>query len=276
MLKTTDSRPAPPFSLEPVERLREIVARLRAPGGCSWDREQTHASLRTALVEETYEVLAAIDASDDPNLREELGDLLLHVVLHSQIAGERGAFDFDAVAAEVGDKMIRRHPHVFGDDRAADSAAVLRRWDEIKLAEKGATAKTGVLAGLPASLPALMRAQKAQEKAGRVGFDWPVIEQVAAKVREEIAEVQEATVAGDPEAVAEEIGDLLFAAVNLARWHKLDAEGTLNRATDKFVRRFERIEAALQARGKRWEDTPFEELDALWEEAKRAALKPSV
>ena len=258
------------FPSEPVARLREIVARLRGPGGCPWDHEQTHASLRTALVEETYEVLAAIEANDDPNLREELGDLLLHVVMHSQIASERGTFDFDAVAAEIGDKMIRRHPHVFGADRASDSHAVLRRWDEIKRAEKGSTAKTGVLANLPVSLPALMRAQKAQEKAGRVGFDWPSIDQVAAKVDEEIAEVRKAAEAGNADAVAEEIGDLLFAAVNLARWHKLDAEGTLNRATDKFVQRFGRIESALQARGRRWEDASFEELDAMWEEVKKA------
>ena len=264
------------FSREPVERLRQIVARLRAPEGCPWDQEQTHSSLRTALVEETYEVLAAIDANDDPNLREELGDLLLHVVMHSQMAAERGAFNFDAVAAEIGDKMIRRHPHVFGEDRAADSKAVLRRWDEIKRTEKGATAKTGVLAGLPTALPALMRAQKAQEKAGRVGFDWPSIDQVAAKVHEEIAEVQDAADHKDAASVAEEIGDLLFAAVNLARWHKLDAEDTLNRATDKFVRRFEQIEAALQVRGKKWEEASFEELDALWDEAKRAGSTAAV
>ena len=264
------------FSAEPVERLRQIVARLRAPDGCPWDQEQTHASLRNSLVEETYEVLAAIDAQDDSNLREELGDLLLHVVMHSQMASERGVFDFNAVATEIGDKMIRRHPHVFSDDRAADSAAVLRRWDEIKRAEKGATAKTGVLSSLPASLPALMRAQKAQEKAGRVGLDWPSIDQVTAKVHEEIAEVREAAERGDEEHVAEEIGDLLFTAVNLARWHKLDAEGTLNRATDKFVRRFEMIEEALQAHGKRWGDASFEELDTLWEEAKRSVVKPAV
>ncbi len=262
------------FSAEPVQRLRQIVARLRAPEGCPWDQEQTHASLRNALVEETYEVLAAIDANDDPNLREELGDLLLHVVMHSQMAAERGAFDFDAVATEIGAKMIRRHPHVFGDDRAADTTAVLRRWDEIKRAEKGVSAKTGILAHLPAALPALMRAQKAQEKAGRVGFDWPSIDQVAAKVHEEIAEVQEAAGQRDPDAVAEEIGDLLFAAVNLARWHKLDAEHTLQRATDKFVRRFNTIEDALQARGQRWEDATFEELDALWEAAKKAKTQP--
>ena len=260
----------PDFSPDPVTRLRQIVARLRAPDGCPWDQEQTHHSLRNALVEETYEVLAAIEANDDANFQEELGDLLLHVAMHSQMAAERGAFDFDAVAAGIGEKMIRRHPHVFAKDRAADSAAVLRRWDEIKRAEKGDRAKPGVLADLPAALPALMRAQKAQAKAGRVGFDWPSIDQVAAKVHEEIAEVQAAADEGNADHVAEEVGDLLFAAVNLARWHKLDAETTLQRATDKFVRRFEQIEAALNTRGKRWEEASFEELDALWEEAKHA------
>lgn len=266
------------FSDDPIVRLRQIVARLRAPGGCPWDREQTHASLRTALVEETYEVLAAIEAKDDPNLREELGDLLLHVVLHSQIAAERGAFDFEAVAVEVAEKMIRRHPHVFADDRAQDSAAVLKRWDEIKRQEKGATADESVLTGLPAGLPALMRAQKAQGKAATVGFDWPTVAEVQAKIREEIAEVEAETTDGpghNADAVADELGDLLFATVNLARWHKLDAEAMLNRATDKFVRRFQRIEDALRARGQRWEDATFAELDALWEQVKKATPPPA-
>ncbi len=262
-----------------MDRLRQIVARLRGPGGCPWDREQTHASLRTALVEETYEVLAAIEANDDVNLCEELGDVLLHVVLHGQIAGERGAFDFDAVAAGVAEKMIRRHPHVFADDRAPDSAAVLKRWDEIKREEKGAGADASVLAGLPAGLPALMRAQKAQGKAAKVGFDWPTVDEVQAKIREEIAEVELETTGGpghNAEAVADEIGDLMFATVNLARWHRLDAEQTLQRATDKFVRRFQRIEDALRAAGRRWEDATFEELDALWEQVKKATPPPKV
>ena len=271
--------PHPP---EPIDRLRGIVARLRAPDGCAWDREQTHASLRAALVEETYEVLAAIDTRDDANLREELGDLLLHIVMHAQMAAERGAFDFDAVAAGVADKMIRRHPHVFGDSRAGnDSASILRRWEEIKREEKK-DAKAGgdtsepvsIMAGLLTALPALMRAQKAQEKAARVGFDWPTVADVAAKVREEIAEVEAETIAGpghNAEAVADEIGDLLFATVNLARWHKLEAETILQRATDKFVRRFQWIETALHADGRRWEDASFEELDALWEQAKKPA-----
>ena len=258
----------------PLEHLRGIVARLRAPGGCPWDREQTHASLRTALLEETYEVLAAIEAKDDPNLREELGDLLLHVVMHSQIASERGAFDFDAVAREIGEKMVRRHPHVFGEDRLADSAAVLVRWDEIKRREKEKAGRAGEgvpsqMDGLPAMLPALMRAQKAQEKAAKVGFDWRAVEEVLAKVREEVAEIEE-TPPGAADAVAEEIGDLLFAAVNLARWHKLDAETALRRATDKFVRRFQHVETALRAREEAWDQAAYEELDALWEEAKRS------
>ena len=269
--------PDDPHAPPPIERLRGIVARLRAPDGCAWDREQTHASLRTALVEETYEVLAAIDANDDANLREELGDLLLHVVMHAQMGAERGAFDFDAVATGVGDKMIRRHPHVFGEDRTGnDSVAILRRWEEIKREEKKGGDKDGgpvsVMAGLLGALPALLRAQKAQEKAARVGFDWPTVAEVAAKVREEIAEVEAETLDGpgrNADAVADEIGDLLFATVNLARWHKLEAENVLQRATDKFVRRFQFIETTLHEAGRRWEDATFDELDALWEQAKK-------
>ena len=261
----------------PLERLRAIVARLRAPDGCPWDREQTHASLRAALLEETYEVLAAIEAGDDSNLREELGDLLLHVVLHSQIASERGAFDFDAVARDIGEKMVRRHPHVFGDDRLADTAAVLVRWDEIKRREKagrGGEGEPSRMDGLPAMIPALMRAQKAQEKAAKVGFDWRTADEVLAKVREEIAEIEE-TPPRASEAVADEIGDLLFSAVNLARWHKLDAETTLRQATDKFIRRFQHVESTLRTRGKSWDGATFEELEALWNEAKIAARASS-
>ena len=169
-------------SAAPIDRLRGIVARLRAPDGCAWDREQTHASLQTALVEETYEVLAAIEAADDANLQEELGDLLLHIVMHAQIARERGAFDLDAVAGGVADKMVRRHPHVYGPAGTAnDRPAILRRWEEIKREEKqGQSAGNGakpprVMTGLLDALPALMRAQKAQEKAARVGFDWPTV-----------------------------------------------------------------------------------------------------
>lgn len=262
----------------PLERLLAIVASLRAPGGCPWDREQTHASLRGALIEEAYEVLAAIDSGDDANFSEELGDLLLHVVMHAQIGKERGVFDFEEVACGVGEKMIRRHPHVFGQGKLADSVSVLQRWDQIKREEKG-SADHPVMAGLMNSLPALIRAQKAQEKAARVGFDWPDVAGVAAKVREEIAEV-EAETAGGPgrntAAVADEIGDLLFATVNLARWHKLDAEAVLQRATDKFVRRFQKVETALKEAGNRWENASFEQLDILWEQAKKPAADTPV
>lgn len=265
---------------DPLLRLRAIVAQLRAPvGGCPWDLEQTPKSLRGALIEETYETLAAIDAGDDVNLCEELGDLLLHVVMHAQMAAERGAFTFDDVARTVGEKMVRRHPHVFGTETAADSAAVLGRWDEIKRREKGEPATAGAapvsaLDGVPDALPALMRAQKVQAKAGRVGFDWPEVGEVARKVREEIAEVEAELAGGNDAALADELGDLLFAVVNLARWRKFEAELLLRGATDKFARRFRWLEAALVARGGRPETAAFEELDALWEEAKRAERHP--
>ncbi len=266
----------PPASLPPVERLRAIAACLRAPDGCPWDRAQTHASLRAALLEETYEVLAAIDAGDDANLREELGDLLLHVVMHAQMAAERGAFDLDAVATTVCEKMIRRHPHVFSAGVAADAAAVLARWDEIKRQEKG-TPPESRLDGLLAALPALARAQKAQQKAARAGFDWQAAAAVLAQVREEVEEVAQETgrKKADAAALAEEIGDLFFATVNLSRWHGLEAELILNQATDKFVRRFQRMEAALQAAGRRWEDASPQELDALWEQIKATPPAPS-
>ena len=272
----TPPEPPPPHP-DPLTRLRAIAARLRAPdGGCPWDLEQTHASLRGALVEETYETLAAIDAGDDVNLCEELGDLLLHVVMHAQMASERGAFTFNDVAAGVAVKMVRRHPHVFGTETLADSAAVLGRWEEIKRREKGDDTAPGVgdsaivrgslLDGVPDALPALMRAQKISARAARVGFDWPSPAEVLAKVREEVEEVAAET---DPARRGEEIGDLLFATVSLARWEKADAEGLLRAATDKFARRFRRVEDALQARGLTWEAAPFETLDALWNEAKR-------
>ncbi len=253
--------------------MRAIVACLRGPAGCPWDREQTHATLRAALIEEAYEVLAAIEASDDANLGEELGDLLLHVVMHAQVGAERGAFDFEGIARGIGDKMIRRHPHVFdGGGKLEGSAAVLQRWDQIKREEKGSPDHP-VMAGLMRSLPALMRAQKAQEKAGRVGFDWLNVADVFAKVREEVAEVEQAGGGvvhenGPGDALAEEIGDLLFSVVNLARWHKLDGELLLAKATDKFIRRFGQVEARLKTRGQRWEDTPFAEMDALWDAVK--------
>ena len=265
----------------PIAQLRDVVARLRAPaGGCPWDLEQTHRTLRAALIEECYETLAAIDAGDDENLREELGDLLLHVIMHAQIAAERGAFDFDAVAAGIAEKMVRRHPHVFGTESASDSEAVILRWEEIKRREKSEPSASPI-DGVPDSLPSLQRAQKIQAKAARVGFDWREAGEVLAKVREELAEVEAALSdeaagenrnggEGDAGALADELGDLLFSVVNLARWQRLESELLLRRATDKFSARFRLVETALRARGQSWEESRFSELDTLWEEAKVA------
>jgi MazG family protein len=248
---------------EAMERLREIVARLRAPDGCPWDREQTHASLRGALIEDCYEVIEAIENADDVNLREELGDLLLHIVMHSQMAAERSAFSLEEVAAEVCEKMIRRHPHVFGDKLASDSEGVLKQWEEIKRAEKS---REGVLDGLSASMPALLRAQNAQKKAGRVGFDWPDAEPVFEKLSEEVSEVREALAEGDRKAIEDEVGDILFTAVNLARKLGVDAETALTAATNRFIRRFGAVERELGDR--KMQDTPLEELDQIWDRIK--------
>ena len=256
-----------------IEELRAIVARLRAPGGCPWDREQTHASLRGGLLEEAYEVVAAIDSADDVNLREELGDLLLQVVFHSQIGEEEKRFTFDEVAAEITAKLVRRHPHVFGEESLEDSGAVLKRWDEIKRAEKAASGAVveSALDGVPAGLPALMHAEKVQKKAGKVGFDWDAAAPVVAKVREELAEVEHAMASGDQDEIDKEIGDLLFAAVNLARKLKVEPEVALRRATEKFAARFRAVEQLGRERGLKLEDMSLAELDLLWDEVKRAA-----
>ena len=250
------------------QKLCEIVAKLRAPDGCPWDREQTHQSLLPALVEEAYEVSGAVRAEDDANFREELGDLLLLVVMHAEIAQERGGFNIDNVISDVTEKLIRRHPHVFGKSDARDSAAVLKQWESIKRTEK--TGKR-YLDGLPSALPALMRAQKAQSKAARVNFDWSEAREVIAKVEEEIDELKQAVATQDQKSIENEIGDLLFAIVNLARKCKLDAESALRAATDKFVERFNRLEDQLQVRGKRLGDVDLAEMDAIWNEIKKDA-----
>ncbi len=264
----TESSESLNSQLSAFNKLCEIVAKLRAPGGCPWDREQTHESLLPALIEEAYEVAGAVRASDDPNFREELGDLLLLIVMHAEIAREAGRFNIDDVLSGVRKKLIRRHPHVFGKSDARDSGAVLKQWESIKRTEK-----TGqhYLDGLPAALPALMRAQKAQSKAARVNFDWAVVSDVIAKVEEEHSELKQAIASGDEQSIEDEVGDLLFAVVNLARKCKLDAESMLQTATDKFVARFNRLEDELQARGKRLGDVDLGELDAIWNEIKKMA-----
>ena len=253
-------------------RLCEIVAQLRAPGGCPWDREQTHQSLVPGLLEEAYEVAAAIRTNDEANLREELGDLLLQVVMHAQIASEEGRFTVEEVAREIGEKLVRRHPHVFGDSEARDTSAVLRQWDEIKRAEKKPAEDEGYLSGLTRSLPALMLAQKAQSKAARVGFDWSEVKDVVAKVDEELNETKEALTAQDADAIAEELGDLLFAVVNLARKNKLDAETALAGATGKFIDRFHAMELELKKQGRKLGEVDLAEMDAIWNWLK---LRPS-
>ena len=254
----------PPDSLPPIDRLRAIVATLRAPGGCPWDIEQTHQSLRAGLLEEAYEVVAAIDSGDDANLCEELGDLLLQVVFHADIGRTDGRFDFDAVARSIGEKLVRRHPHVFGDSHCADSAEVLKRWDEIKHAEKGGVPDS-LLDHLPQGLPALIRAEKVQKKVAKVGFDWPDAEPVWGKVHEELEEARSAT----PEDLEEEIGDVLFAVVNLSRKLKIDPETALSRATRKFETRFRGVETLARERGLELKALGLEGLDRLWDEVKR-------
>lgn len=249
------------------QRLCEIVAKLRAPDGCPWDREQTNETLLPGLIEEAYEVAGAVRAGDDPNLREELGDLILLAVMHAQIAGEAGRFNIREVLQDVTAKLIRRHPHVFGESGVRDTDGVVKQWEAIKREEKD-DSDGHYLADLPAALPALMRAQKAQKKAARVNFDWTEIADVVAKVDEELAEAKEAIASGNSSAIADEIGDLLFAVVNLARKSKLDAESALQDATGKFVSRFGRVEDELRARGKKLGEVGLEELDEIWDTVK--------
>jgi MazG family protein len=263
------------------EKLRDIVARLRSSDGCPWDREQTNASLVPALLEEAYEVAGAVSAQDDANLREELGDLLLLIAMHAQIASEEKRFDVDQIAREVSEKLIRRHPHVFGPVGAGvsraqidaagtaatpDAQAVVRQWEAIKREEKKDDAH--YLASLPKALPALMRAEKAQKKAARVNFDWRELRDVIAKVEEELDETKSAVASAEAGMIADEIGDLLFAVVNLARKCHLGAETLLQAATDKFVARFNEMEDRLRARGGKLGEATLEELDAIWEEIK--------
>jgi MazG family protein len=252
-------------------KLCGIVAKLRGPGGCPWDREQTNESLLPGLIEEAYEVAGAVRAKDDKNLREELGDLILLAVMNAEIAKETGRFCIEEVLQEVTAKLIRRHPHVFGDAEVRDSDGVIKQWDAIKREEKQGAGGGHYLSDLPAALPALMRAEKAQKKVARVNFDWTDLSDVVAKVDEELAETKEAISSGDSDAVADEIGDLLFAVVNLARKSNLDAETALQKATDKFVARFRRVEEELHSQGKKLGEVELRELDKIWNAHKAKA-----
>jgi MazG family protein len=258
--------------MQHTRRLLELMARLRDPQqGCPWDLRQDFASIAPYTLEEAYEVADAIARQDFHDLRLELGDLLLQVVFHAQMAQEAGLFDFEDVAAGICDKLLRRHPHVFGDAVFATDAERSAAWEATKAAER-AGKDAGVLAGVARALPALRRAQKLQQRAAHVGFDWPDLMPVLDKLDEELAEVREALSQDDRDAVADELGDLLFVMANLARHLKVDAEDALRRGNAKFERRFAYIERALQTTGQRPEDCTLAELDALWDAAKAAGL----
>ena len=251
------------------EALLSLMGRLRAEGGCPWDREQTRASLKPYLIEEAYEVLQAIDEDDTGHLTEELGDLLFQVVFHSQVAAEAGEFTMSDVLDRLIEKMTRRHPHVFGDQAVADAQDALRQWERIKRDEGGRAGESrSALDGVPPSLPALLRAQRLQTKAGRVGFDWPTWRQAWDKVREEVAEMDEALDLADGERIRHELGDVLFSVVNVARLLNVDAEDCLRQAADKFTRRFNEVETDMKARGRTVSDASAEELDQAWETVK--------
>lgn len=250
------------------EELKRVMHRLRGPDGCPWDREQSHSSLQPYLIEEAYEVLEAIDSSDDRKLAEELGDLLLQIVFHSQIAQEEGRFDIEEVIAGIIEKLKRRHPHVFGHKKVKDSRDVLIGWEKVKQKESKEKKGSSILDGVPRELPALLKAHRVQEKVSRVGFDWEHIDQVFAKVEEELAEFRSAYRKHQKEQVEEELGDIFFALVNLARYLETSPEDALRRTIDKFITRFKYVESALQRKGLDPRKVGLEAMDKLWDEAK--------
>lgn len=255
-----------------IKPLTDVVTALLGENGCPWDKEQTHDSLRKNLLEEAHEVIEAIDCKDMPHLQEELGDLLLQIVFHAKLAEQEGAFQFNDVVAAITEKMIRRHPHIFGTVQADDAEAVLTNWEEIKKQEKaGQPEANSIMSKLPPTLPALMKAEKVQQKAHRVGFDWQDITGPKAKISEEMAEI-DAALAGNGD-VEEEIGDLLFSIVNLARFAKVDPEQALNRSVQKFVDRFRAMEEKIMLDKKDFGNYTVEELDIFWEKSKAEEKK---
>jgi len=268
------------------EKLVAVQAKLRAPDGCPWDREQTHESLRTYLIEEAYEVLEALESRNDAKFAEEMGDLLLQIVFHSQMAQERGGFTISDVIREIHDKMIRRHPHVFGETRAKDSAEVLRNWEQVKAEERLSKAEASgnasgnkgskeasLLDGVSRALPATLEGFQLTRKASRIGFDWETVGGIFEKMGEETRELQNALDAREQPKVEEELGDLLFAAVNLARFLKVDPEIALKKANAKFSRRFRSMEQLAREGGREFKNLRREEMEALWDLAKRTEQK---
>ena len=258
-----------------IEDLRQIMQILRAPGGCPWDAEQTHESIRKNMIEEAYEAVDAIDSGDKAALQEELGDVLMQVVFHAQMETETGGFTLDDVADGVCQKLVYRHPHVFGNVQADTSEQVLKNWDALKLVEKSQKSQTESMQSIPRQLPALMRAEKIQKKAARVGFDWDNADGAFEKIAEEAAELREAAQTGSAEQITEELGDLLFSVVNVSRFLQVDPEEALTAANDKFIRRFSTVEQLAKEQKIDMNQASLEELDVLWERAKASEVKKS-
>lgn len=254
--------------MKKLKKLTEIIAHLRGPDGCPWDKQQTHSSLKPYILEETYEVIEAIDEDDKEKLAEELGDLLLQIMLHAQIASERDAFDIEIVAGMIGDKLIERHPHVFDEKKEITAGEVLQNWEHIKL-KKAKKNDYSVLQGVPKALPALLKAYRVQEKVGRYGFDWDNPSDVIEKISEELEEFKKAIESGDEIHMEEEFGDLLFSIVNFGRHLNLQAESALNKTTRKFIKRFQYIESKLREAGKSLDQSNLDEMENLWREAKK-------
>ncbi len=259
-----------------IQKLVDLVERLRGDNGCPWDKEQTRESLKPMLIEEAYEVLDALDSASPSELKEELGDLLFQVVFHAQIAQEKGEFHLADIIDRLYEKMIRRHPHVFGGVDLKTAQDVLKNWEDIKAAEKGTESSSqpdsdkSLLDGLPSRLPALHQAYQMTAKASRVGFDWSRLEDILSKLQEEAAELRDAHARHDDNRLADEVGDLLFVVVNIARFLGIDPETALRRTNIKFNRRFRHVESAIKRRGLEMRNTPLSEMDALWDEAKKA------
>jgi MazG family protein len=263
---------------EKFEKLIEIMAKLRGPNGCPWDKQQDFNSLKPMMVEEVYEALEAIETNDFEGLSEELGDILLHVVFHAQLGKESGRFDINTVIQKISDKLVRRHPHVFGNESASTADEVIRNWEAIKAQEKAEKLKSrtpqqrSLLEGIPSKLPAIHEAHQISSRAARVGFDWPDIDGIFDKLQEEVLELKEVIAGGGDdrqrERLEDEIGDMLFVIVNIARYLKIDSESALKRANRKFKSRFQHMETELSKMGKTPEQTSLEELETLWRKAK--------
>ncbi|MCU0848556.1 MAG: nucleoside triphosphate pyrophosphohydrolase [Spirochaetes bacterium] len=254
----------------PLYLLGEIASILRGEDGCAWDREQTPQTLKPYLIEEAYELYDAIDKEDPDHIREELGDLLFQVYIHAQIAKEKGLFTIDDVASDAAEKLIRRHPHVFGDDEVKSASEVIDRWEKIKKKEK--PHRESILDGVPRHLPALLKAYRVQQKVSRVGFDWESSEGALEKLEEEVSELREAASSGDRDSILEESGDMLFSTVNILRHMGINPEDALIKSTEKFIRRYKKMESIASERGLKIEDLDIKGMDSLWEESKNKGL----